>query len=142
MQSTSEFLAYIENLPLILRWIREHLAKLSLSSSEKNKLEVASEEIIVNIIHYAYQQGPGIVGVGLEEKQGMLIMSFYDEGTPFNPLHNEKPIIKSLSVESKDIGGLGIFFVKNLVDRVDYQWVEGKNILTLFYRLKNKKSLK
>jgi len=142
MQSTCEFLAYIENLPLILRWIREHLAKLSLSSSEKNKLEVASEEIIVNIIHYAYQTDPGIIGVGLEEKQGMLILSFYDEGKPFNPLQNEKPIIKSLSVESKDIGGLGIFFVKNLVDRVDYEWSEGKNILTLQYRLKNKKSLR
>ncbi len=139
MKNSKVFSAEIDNLPLILRWIRENLAKISLSSNEKNKLEVASEEIIVNIVNYAYEISKGSLEIDFEEKSGGLYLSFIDSGKPFNPLKNEKPIIKSLAVESKDIGGLGIFFVKNLVDRVDYFYENGKNKLTLFYRLKNKK---
>jgi len=139
MKKKEVFSAQIHNLPRILKWIRDHLSKLSLSSSEKNKLEVASEEIIVNIVNYAYENSQGSIEIELEEKPGILFLSFLDQGKPFNPLVNQKPVIKSLSVESKDIGGLGIFFVKNLVDRVDYSYESGKNKLSLSFRLKNKK---
>lgn len=139
MKKKEVFSAQIHNLQQILRWIRDNLSKLSLSSSEKNKLEVASEEIIVNIVNYAYGNSEGSIEIEIEEKPGVLFLSFLDQGKPFNPLENQKPVIKSLSVESKDIGGLGIFFVKNLVDRVDYSYESGKNKLSLSYRLKNKK---
>jgi serine/threonine-protein kinase RsbW len=141
MKNQDVFPAKIEQLPKILRWIRENLSELSLSASEKNKLEVVSEEIIVNIAHYAYPAAEGTIEIEIEEKNGGVVFSFLDSGKPFNPLENQKPVIKSLSVDSKDIGGLGIFFVKNLVDRVDYCFENGKNKLTFFYRLKNKKAI-
>lgn len=139
MKINKVFAAETSNLSFILRWIRENLAKISLSGAEKNKLEVASEEIIVNIASYAYTQPGGSIEIEFEQHPDCLFLSFIDSGKPFNPLDNQKPVLKSLSVDSKDIGGLGIFFVKNLVDRVDYSHTEGKNKLTLMFRLKNKK---
>lgn len=139
MKINKVFSAETSNLSFILRWIRENLAKISLSGAEKNKLEIASEEIIVNIASYAYTEPGGAIEIEFEHHPDCLFLSFIDSGKPFNPLDNQKPVLKSLSVDSKEIGGLGIFFVKNLVDRVDYSYEEGKNKLTLMFRLKNKK---
>jgi serine/threonine-protein kinase RsbW len=139
MKVNQVFSAEIDNLPKILRWIRETLSKIPLSSSEKNKLEVASEEVIVNIVSYAYPSAEGFLEIEVQQKPGSLHISFLDSGKPFNPLDNQRPLLKSLSIDSKEIGGLGIFFVKNLVDRVDYSYENGKNKLTLFFRLKHQK---
>jgi serine/threonine-protein kinase RsbW len=131
MQDTALFDAQIVHLPLMLRWIREKLRDLPITHSEKNKLEVVSEEILVNIIHYAYQDKIGKIEILWTEQKPLVHIRFKDFGAPFNPLVNEKPPIKSLSVDSKDIGGLGIFFIKNLVDKIEYRYESGANILTV-----------
>ena len=57
-------------------------------------------------------------------------IQFLDNGKPFNPLEKEDADI-TLSAEERDIGGLGILMVKKSMDAVDYEYVDGKNILTI-----------
>jgi anti-sigma regulatory factor (Ser/Thr protein kinase) len=131
MQDKILFDAQIMHLPLMLRWIRDKLRELPMTTSDKNKLEVVSEEILVNIIHYAYQDKVGKIEIVWIEKKPLIHIRFKDFGNPFNPLVNEKPPIKSLSIDAKEIGGLGIFFIKNLVDKIEYSYENNANILTV-----------
>ncbi len=126
-----EFSAEIHELPNMLKWVREQLRKVPFSSSEKNKLEVAAEEILVNIINYAYDDGKGKIELESKIDENAITFYFKDFGKPFDPLKNEKPVLKSLSVDYKDIGGLGIFFVKKFIDKVSYQYEKGANILII-----------
>ncbi|MBM3191658.1 MAG: ATP-binding protein [Chlamydiae bacterium] len=131
MQDEVVFDAKLPCLSLMLQWIRSKLRPLALSSSDKNKLELVAEEILVNIIHYAYQDKEGKIEIVWIQKPSLVYLVFKDFGTPFNPLLHEKPPIKSLSIDSKEVGGLGIFFMKNLIDKIDYRYENSANILTI-----------
>lgn len=131
MKNEVKFHAELASLPEMLKWIRIQLHSLSIENIEKKKFEVASEEILVNIIHYAYEDGVGQIEMEWIEKLPFVHLIFKDFGKPFNPLDNEKPVIKSLSVDYKDIGGLGIFFIKNFVDKIEYHYKDKANILTI-----------
>ncbi len=95
------------------------------------EIELCLEEILVNIINYAYPERPGEMDIscGLKE-DGTLIINVADQGVPFDILSVERPDITA-SVDERHIGGLGIFFVKQLMDDVNYRRENDKNILTL-----------
>ena len=63
-----------------------------------------------------------------------IIITFIDEGVPFDPLIKKDPNV-SLSVEERDIGGLGIFIVKKTMDKVEYEYKENQNILKITKRI-------
>ena len=90
------------------------------------------EEIFVNIAHYAYKTGIGkaVVRVEITDELATVTITFMDHGVEYNPLERDDPDI-TLSAEERDIGGLGIFMTKNLMDDVTYEYNEGKNILKL-----------
>ena len=94
-------------------------------------LELATEEAVVNIIRYAYPKDSGTVEVscGVDEND-RIIIEIMDTGTPFNPLSQSKPNLSDDIAERK-IGGLGIFFIRMMMDHVKYRHENGKNILTL-----------
>ena len=87
-------------------------------------------EILSNICNYSYvdRQGPIDIVVNIDKKR--VTITIADEGPYFNPLDKEDPNI-TLSAEERDVGGLGIFMVKKLMDDVSYQNLLGKNILTM-----------
>ncbi len=97
-----------------------------------NQIDLAVEEIFVNIAHYSGAEeaelccGYHISGDG----SGMLTVVFKDGGKPFNPLAREDPDI-TLSAEERGIGGLGIFLTKKFMDSVEYEFSDGKNILKI-----------
>ena len=96
------------------------------------QIDVAIEEIFVNIAHYAYPEGEGdaVISVGADTAAGGVQIVFEDEGIPYDPLKNEDPDI-TLSAEDRPIGGLGIFMVKKSMDEVSYEYKDGKNRLTI-----------
>lgn len=100
-----------------------------------NKLDLAVEEIYINIAHYAYHPEQGTVEILCDRKENegkvQLSITFKDRGKPFNPLEREDPDI-TLSAEERDIGGLGILLTKKFMDNVTYSYSEGQNILTLY----------
>jgi serine/threonine-protein kinase RsbW len=95
------------------------------------EVELVMEELLVNIFSYAYPDRPGDVELSCGgDDAGRLLVELRDAGVPFDILASADPDLRS-SIEERNIGGLGIFFVKRLVQDIRYRREEGKNILTL-----------
>lgn len=94
-------------------------------------LRLVVEEIIVNIVNYAYPEGAdGEVSVDVSADDTEIILVFSDKGAPFNPLEKEDPDV-TLDVADRPIGGLGIFLVKQTMDNVAYRYEDGSNIFII-----------
>ena len=93
---------------------------------------IAVEEIYINIAHYAYNPeiGKATVLCTIEGDPLQVVIEFIDSGSPFDPLA-KKDADTTLSVDERDIGGLGILMVKKSMDVVKYEYKDGKNILTI-----------
>jgi len=96
------------------------------------KIRLSIEEAVENVVRYAYEGGLGWIEVGTElDADGvMLTILLRDAGIPFNPLEKPDPDI-NLPVEDREIGGLGIFLCKKLMDSIEYRYEDGCNILQM-----------
>ena len=103
-----------------------------------NELDLAVEEIFVNIAHYAYKDLPGDrvyfgfaeIFCNFDSQSSVLTVEFCDWGVPFNPLKKEDPDL-SLSAEERKIGGLGIFLTKKFMDSLTYKYENNQNKLKI-----------
>jgi anti-sigma regulatory factor (Ser/Thr protein kinase) len=111
--------AKLENLDTVLDFVAELPPQVT----------IAVEEIFVNIVHYAYTPETGSVTIRMSVQEDIVI-EFEDSGKPYNPLEKEDPDIKA-SAEEREVGGLGIFMVKKIMDKVEYRREGNKNILTI-----------
>lgn len=116
----------------VYEFLEETLDRLNCSEKAKIQVLVAAEEIYVNIAQYAYQGEEGVVCVEVEKSEdaGQIKITFTDSGIQYNPLRRENPDI-TLSAEERQIGGLGIYMVRKMMDDVKYRYEDGKNILTI-----------
>lgn len=92
-------------------------------------INTALEEVFVNVSKYAYNDG-GVVEITLSKTNDKITFIFKDSGKKFNPLEKEDPNITASS-EEREIGGLGIFMVKKIMDEVYYEYTNNQNVLTL-----------
>ena len=121
-----------EALPRVIEFIEEHLDEVGASPKDKMQISVAVEEIFVNIAHYAYAPNTGKATLRVETARGpaSVTITFMDGGKPFDPTAKADPDV-ALSAEERNIGGLGIFMTKKIMDEVRYAYVDGQNVLTL-----------
>ena len=100
------------------------------------KIRLSIEEAVENVVRYAYEGGLGWIEVGTElDPEGvMLTVLLKDAGVPFNPLEKPDPDI-TLSAADREIGGLGIFLCKQLMDHIEYKYEDGCNILTMIKKV-------
>ena len=99
-------------------------------------LHLAIEELVVNIVDYAYPDGENdYLDVDILRGEDNITLCFRDGGIPFNPLKKDKPDI-SLPINLRRIGGLGIYFVRKAMDAVEYEYTNGENVLTIRKNLK------
>lgn len=90
------------------------------------------DEILTNIVSYGFDDdGEHEVILDLSEADGVVTATMIDNGKPFNPLTDSKAPDLDAPVEDREIGGLGIFFMKQMMDALDYRRVEGCNCLTM-----------
>ncbi len=112
-------------------FIRETGENLNLEDSLITRLGLAAEELLVNVIHYAYAgaEEPGEIEMrcGMADAE-MFCMIVRDRGTPFNPLQTEPPDTTK-NVEERPVGGLGIFMVQELADHLAYSREKEANVL-------------
>ena len=122
--------AKTENLDKVLSFVDEHLEEQECPMKTQMQIDIAVEELFVNIAHYAYHPEVGPVTIRLEVQQEPLAVTvtFIDHGEPYDPLAKEDPDI-TLSAEERQIGGLGIFMVKKSMDDIAYEYKDGQNIL-------------
>ena len=123
--------AKLENLEKIVQFVSSYAEKGGFTEKRIQELELATEEAVVNIMKYAYPEDTGAVEVscGVDENDRMIV-EIVDTGTPFNPLSQSKPNLTG-DISERKVGGLGIFFIRKMMDDVEYRHENGKNILTL-----------
>lgn len=122
--------AVIENLDQVIAFVDEQLAAENCDSKTQIQIDIAVEEIFVNIAHYAYHPeiGTAVIRVEILRDPLSVVMTFVDHGTPYDPLAREDPDV-TLSADDRAIGGLGIFMVKQSMDDIKYEYKNGQNIL-------------
>lgn len=125
------FVAKKDELSSVLSFIKEGLERYNLGFKMLSQFKLVSEEIFINIVNYAYSKSNGKCKIQIDYADDSKVkIIFMDSGVPFNPLEKEEPDI-TLSAEDRDIGGLGIFITKQIMDKIEYKYEDGQNILTI-----------
>ena len=124
--------AKIENIEKITAFVDRKLEKVNCPARQQMQFRLAIDEIVSNVANYAYKPGTGNVTVQFDydESAGDVLLTFTDEGVPFDPLQKAEPDV-TLSAKEREIGGLGIFLVRKTMDEVSYAREDGKNILRI-----------
>lgn len=112
-------------------FVKSATATLNMEIGLANKIKLAVEEAVTNIIDYAYQNGTeGNISVTIEADESRIRFILTDSGAEFDPTGVSKADT-TLTVEERPIGGLGVFLVRNLMDSINYERVDGKNVLRM-----------
>ena len=127
--------AKVENLSSVLEFVDTELEMNDCSMKTQMQIDVAVEELFVNVAHYAYTPEIGDVTLIMDvEDTGdgskKAVITFKDSGMPFDPTAKEDPDV-TLSAQERQIGGLGIYMVKKSMDEMKYIYDEGQNVLTI-----------
>ena len=128
--------ANLENLDTVNEFVEQRLAPFDCPPRTLLQLQLAIEEIFVNIASYAYFPEEGVAEVRCQVLNDPLRVEiqFLDSGVPFDPLAREDADTSEEALMSRE-GGLGILLVKNTMDDVRYSYEDGKNILTILKTL-------
>lgn len=126
--------ASLDNFGPVLSTVEGLLEETGCPADMLYQINICFEEIFVNIASYAYSngEGDGMIRILLEitEDPYKVFIKFRDTGIPYNPLEKEDPDT-TLSADERQIGGLGIFFVKNMMDEVLYSYENKENVLSI-----------
>ena len=117
-------------------WVECLGEELSLNPADVFQLNLALEEAVVNVMNYAYPgqtDMPILLCADADERGDGIVFRLTDNGVPFDPTQTETPDI-TLSAEQREIGGLGIFLVEQLMDRVAYERQGESNVLTMEWK--------
>ena len=124
--------AEVDQIKKVTDFVNDYLEEAGLTERSRIQIDVAIDEIFGNISRYAYAPGKGNVTVRVDTKDDPFtaVITFIDRGVPFDPLTSESPDL-TIPVKERPIGGLGLYFVKNTMDRVTYRYEDGQNILMI-----------
>lgn len=124
--------ATVENIAEVTAFVNEQLEAMDCPMKAQMQIDIAIDELFGNIAHYAYnpEVGPATVRVEVLNDPLSVVITFIDNGVPYDPLTEDDPDI-TLSAEEREIGGLGIYMVKKTMDDIAYEYKDGQNILTI-----------
>ena len=112
-------------------FVKSATSTLNMETGLANQIKLAVEEAVTNIINYAYQNDTeGKISVNIEADESRIRFLLSDSGAEFDPTGVSKADT-TLSVDERPIGGLGVFLVRNLMDSINYERVDGKNVLRM-----------
>ncbi len=128
--------ASVENIETVTDFVNEQLKELDCPMKAQMQIDIAVDEIFGNIAHYAYNPdiGEATVKVEVTENPLAVIITFIDNGVPYNPLKQADPDITQ-SADERQIGGLGIYMVKKSMDEITYEYKDGQNVLSVKKRI-------
>ena len=127
----------ISELEKVAQFVEEIGEELGLSMELQMNLNLVMEEMVTNVIFYAYPEGV-IADIELLAKSDGKELTFVlsDQGKEFDPTAKEDTDL-DVNPADRDLGGMGIFIVKNIMNKVTYQRLEGKNLLTMTKGIEN-----
>lgn len=127
------FIASLDSIPEIVGFVSDTASTMGVHAKRVLHIELAVEEAVTNICSYAYEIPPGEVSVRISREAEVVRIELIDAGVPFDPLTMEEPDIRS-ELENREIGGLGIFLIRRMLDEVHYTRKGDLNILSLAVR--------
>lgn len=125
----------MESIGQVAEFIDGRLEALEVPMKTATRLRIAVDEIYSNIVQYS---GARHAEVRCTAEGGVLTLVFRDDGTPYDPLGTREPDITA-PAEERELGGLGVFMVRKMMDSVDYLYRDGQNVLTLTVALEGGK---
>jgi anti-sigma regulatory factor (Ser/Thr protein kinase) len=113
--------ATVENIETVTDFVNEQLEELDCPTKAQMQIDIAIDELFGNIAHYAYNPeiGQATVRVEVVEVPLSVIITFIDNGIPYDPLKKTDPDV-TLSADERELGGLGIYMVKKSMDGFSY----------------------
>lgn len=129
-----EFESIVDNVGEVVDSVHEHLISSGCPERDALKLDIVTEEIFVNICHYAYGGESGMAEVYCGYSDGVVSLTFVDSGTAFDPTGREEVILDE-DISKWPIGGLGIHMSLKLTDSAHYKRIMGMNVFTLKKRI-------
>ncbi len=126
---------HISELPEIITWVERNCESVGVAADVYSKIHLVAEEWFVNIINHAYtDQKLHFVDIKFWRNEDNVYLYFEDDGQVFDPAtFNPEPIHDQL--DERHLGGLGVFFIKEIMDEVIYVREKDRNKLTLIYHL-------
>ncbi len=128
--------ATVENVAKATEFVEEQMEAFGCSMKLQSQINIAVDELFVNIASYAYQDKTGQATVCVE-KEGdppEVTITFIDSGIPYNPLEQKEPDVH-LNINDRKAGGLGIYIVKKMMDSMSYEYKDKHNVLTIKKKL-------
>lgn len=124
--------AILDSIPIVTEFVDEQLEQFGCPMKAQVQIDIAIDELFSNIVHYAYhpEVGPATVRVEVVNDPLSVIITFIDQGVPYDPLSKADPDV-TLSAEEREIGGLGIYIVKKNMNEITYEYKDGRNILKI-----------
>lgn len=131
----------IETIPRLNEFIDGFCEETGIGMDICTSLNLAIEEAVVNVMNYAYpEKTVGHVDIGMEADGNSLTVVISDTGKPFDPTQ-KKDVDVTLPAEQREIGGLGIHLIRQIMDSIGYEYTDHKNILTLRKKLNKQEAL-
>lgn len=125
----------ISEIARLNEFVEEIGNEFSLSPEVVFNLTLVLEEAVVNIINYAYpKEDHESIYLSAKLHNDSIILVLTDTGKEFDPTMAPEADI-TLSADERPIGGLGIFLIRQIMNEVKYERIEGKNVLTLEKKL-------
>jgi len=124
--------AAVDNIEIVTDFVNKYLEEYGCPVKAQMQIDIAIDELFGNIAQYAYHPeiGPATVRVEVMEEPLSVIITFIDQGVPYDPLKTEDPDT-TLSADERGFGGLGIYTVKKIMDDISYEYRDGRNILRI-----------
>jgi anti-sigma regulatory factor (Ser/Thr protein kinase) len=123
--------AVMEQLEPMINFVLQYAQSLGFDSKTIGKLHLVAEEALVNVMKYAYPEKKGDITITCSNgNNNNIIIEITDRGIEFNPLNRPDPDT-TLPIEERQIGGLGIFMIRKIMDKVEYRRDGNMNVLTL-----------
>lgn len=120
----------------MLGYVGGTLDQIECTNKERHQIELSLEEALVNIINYAYPEKRGEIEIDSRLQKGEFFeIIIKDWGVPFNPETISRVPLQNLSLEERKVGGLGVYFMYQLMDEVTYKREGDANILSLVKQL-------
>ena len=137
LQKTIVLTNNTQEVPRLAAFVDEMCEALGFSATDTMQMNLAMEEAVVNVMDYAYPPGTrGDINIEAQSNDVRLKFTITDSGAPFDPTV-KADVDTTLSAEERPIGGLGIYMVRQIMDSINYERIDGRNVLTLRKKLKN-----
>lgn len=126
--------AKTENIPVIADGLEAYLTDVGVDDTVVPDIQLAVDEAVTNIIMHGYRGGAGTIAVSCEVGTGCVRVAIRDRAPAFNPLSVPAPDLTA-DLESRVVGGMGIWFIRKVMDSVSYEYTDGENVLMMEKRV-------